>query len=89
MDFEWDPAKAASNERKHGTPFDAAVDVFLDIGRTDFDVTRDGDGEPRRKVVGKVAGRMISLVYTVRDGRVRVISARPSNVQEVRRYGYR
>jgi uncharacterized DUF497 family protein len=28
--FEWDAAKAASNERKHGVSFDDATLVFLD-----------------------------------------------------------
>jgi uncharacterized protein len=28
--FEWDDAKAASNQRKHGVSFDEAVTVFGD-----------------------------------------------------------
>ena len=30
MDFEWDDAKAESNRRKHGVPFDEAMTVFSD-----------------------------------------------------------
>ena len=30
MRFEWDPAKAKSNVRKHGVSFDEAVTVFKD-----------------------------------------------------------
>ena len=30
MRFEWDPAKAKSNIRKHGISFDEAVTVFKD-----------------------------------------------------------
>jgi len=30
MRFEWDPAKAAGNIRKHGVRFDEAVTVFKD-----------------------------------------------------------
>jgi uncharacterized protein len=29
-DFEWDPAKALSNARKHNVTFDQAATVFLD-----------------------------------------------------------
>jgi hypothetical protein len=29
-DFQWDPAKAQSNARKHGVTFDQAATVFLD-----------------------------------------------------------
>lgn len=30
MDFEWDPKKAAVNERKHGVSFEEAATVFGD-----------------------------------------------------------
>ncbi|WP_405041360.1 BrnT family toxin [Phenylobacterium sp.] len=89
LDFEWDPAKAASNERKHDVRFGAAIEVFLDGHRLDADATRKGDGEDRRKVVGVIDGRLLTLVYSRRGQVVRVISARPSNAQEARRYGYR
>ena len=89
MDFDWDPVKAELNWRKHQVPFDAAIEVFLDPNRVDFDVSRDGEREERRKAVGVVTGRILSLVYTMRDGRMRVISARAANAQEKRRYGYR
>jgi uncharacterized DUF497 family protein len=29
-DFQWDPAKALYNARKHGVTFDQAATVFLD-----------------------------------------------------------
>ena len=29
-DFQWDPAKALSNSRKHNVTFDQAATVFLD-----------------------------------------------------------
>ncbi len=89
MDFDWDPAKAATNEDKHGVPFGRAVEVFVDGGRIDFDVSREADHEIRRKVVGYVGGRVITVVYTIREGRVRLISARPPNAQELRRHGDR
>ncbi len=30
MDFEWDPAKAAENLKKHGVSFDEAATIFGD-----------------------------------------------------------
>ena len=30
MIYEWDPAKAAANRRKHGVSFDEAASVFRD-----------------------------------------------------------
>lgn len=86
-EFEWDDEKAASNEAKHGVPFAYAARVFLDDGRVDFDTSRSLDGEDRRKVVGKVEGRLYCVVYTL-HGRVRrLISARRANTKESKAYG--
>lgn len=30
FEFDWDPAKAASNHTKHGVSFDEAMTIFLD-----------------------------------------------------------
>jgi uncharacterized DUF497 family protein len=49
LDLDWDPGKAAANERKHGISFEVAVEVFADENRVDFDVTREADGEVRRR----------------------------------------
>ncbi|WP_287655189.1 BrnT family toxin [Accumulibacter sp.] len=34
MDFQWDEAKARSNEKKHGVSFVEAADVFADTHST-------------------------------------------------------
>jgi uncharacterized protein len=42
--FEWDPAKAVSNLRKHGVSFSAAVRVFADpFALTEQDRIKDGE----------------------------------------------
>jgi uncharacterized DUF497 family protein len=87
MSFEWDDAKATANEAKHGVPFEYAASVFLDPERVDFDASRPEDNEVRRKLVGMIEGRHFTVVYTVRDGVIRLISARRANDQEMRRYG--
>jgi uncharacterized protein len=87
MDFEWDDDKAASNVLKHGVRFELATVVFLDPDRLDVDATRTLDGEVRRKTVGAVEGRLLTVVYTERQGVVRLISARRSSTKEARLYG--
>jgi uncharacterized DUF497 family protein len=87
-EFDWDPAKAASNFAKHGVAFPEAVRVFLDEGRLDYDASQAGQGEERRKTVGLVRGRLVTAVYTFRGDLVRLISARRANAQEERRYGH-
>lgn len=85
--YEWDDAKAASNLAKHGVPFPYAARVFLDPNVIDFDASKPGDGEIRRKAVGMIEGRIFTVVYTQRDGMTRIISARRSNTREGRLYG--
>ena len=85
-EFVWDEAKALSNLTKHRLAFEDAALVFLDPQRLDFDVSRAGDGEGRRKVVGAIQGRVVTVVYTLRGGRIRLISARRANIPERRRY---
>jgi uncharacterized DUF497 family protein len=88
-DFEWDEAKAASNLKKHGLSFITGARVFFDSRRIEWDVSRPTDFEARYKVVGLVEGRLLSVVFTVRNAKGRIISARPANASEERRYGHR
>lgn len=86
-EFEWDDAKASGNLAKHGVPFRDAARVFLDDRSVDFDVSRTSDGEIRRKVVSAIEGRLFSVVYVRRMGRIRLISARRCNAKGTQRYG--
>jgi uncharacterized DUF497 family protein len=46
MDFEWDDAKAESNERKHGVSFTEAMSVFADdLSLTGYDPDHSADEE--------------------------------------------
>ena len=87
--FEWDSAKAQANLAKHGVRFEVATAVFGDPRHADFDASHVGDGEARRKLVGEIQGRLFTVVYTPRDDKIRIISARQSNAMEKRRYADR
>jgi uncharacterized DUF497 family protein len=84
--FEWDERKAAANLRKHDVDFaDAALVLFDDLALT----TRDhGDyGEERFATAGlDPLGRILVVVYTWREQRARIISARSATPAERRRY---
>jgi uncharacterized protein len=86
-DFEWDDAKAASNLAKHKVSFEAAVAVFADPEMVVVSATRQSDGEARFRAVGAIEARLFTVVYTMRGGRKRLISARRSNRREERAYG--
>jgi uncharacterized DUF497 family protein len=53
MRFEWDPAKAVSNIRKHGISFDEAVTVFKDPLAFIFDDTAYSEQEYREIIIGR------------------------------------
>jgi uncharacterized DUF497 family protein len=87
MEFEWSEVKAAANFAKHRVHFDFATRAFLDPVGVDLDASRASDGEPRRKRLGVIEGHLYAVVYTVRGGRCRLISARKRNPTEQRLYG--
>lgn len=84
--FQYDPAKAACNLKKHGVSFADAEGVFYDplaIHRLD----PDSDDEERFVAVGMgSAGVILVVVYTLRGGEIRLISARRATRQEVKDY---
>lgn len=48
IDFDWDPAKAASNVGKHGVAFEEAMTVFGDpLARSILDPDGGAGEEPR------------------------------------------
>ncbi len=87
--FEWDDAKALSNLAKHKVAFATAIAVFFDPDRLDIDTTRAEDRESRGKTVGALGGLLFTVVYTRRAEAIRIISARRSNVREMKDYGSR
>lgn len=84
--YEWDPEKAAANQRKHGVDFAHAVGVF-DDDRALTIRDLDSDREDRFVAVGMDReARILVVVFTLRGERVRVISARKANSWERRQY---
>jgi hypothetical protein len=85
-EFEWDDDKAAENHSKHRVRFTAAKLVFDDpfaIERVD---ERFDYGEERFNMLGMVGDRLLSVVYSMSNERIRIISARGAEPHEKRRY---
>jgi uncharacterized DUF497 family protein len=87
--FEWDPNKDASNQEKHGIAFGTAMAVFDDPRCLDDDSTRPEHGEARRRAIGTVEDRVLTVVYTDRGDRRRIIAARRARRYERHRYDHR
>lgn len=92
IDFDWDPAKAASNAQKHGVTFEEAMAVFRDpLARSILDPDH-GPGEERWITLSETtAGNLLVVVHTWRDidpdrSLVRIISARRATRNEARQY---
>ncbi len=79
--FEWDEEKSRRNRRERGLGFDVGARLFLSPFVEWVDDRRDY-GEIRMIVVGVVEGRVLTAVYTWRDGRRRIISLRAANRME-------
>jgi hypothetical protein len=84
--FEWDDAKAASNETKHSVSFPFAVRAFEDENRLTVMDDRSDYGEVRYITLARIEERVYVLVYTLRNSIIRLISARKANSKEVKRY---
>jgi hypothetical protein len=81
MEFEFDERKSIANAAKHGIDFVEVQALWLDESGVDFP-TRVED-EPRWIRVGKIAEQFWTAVFTIRDGRVRLISARRARPKEI------
>ena len=78
--FEWDDNKAANNLRKHGVSFVEASTVFADPAGIDEE--DDDPDEERWKRIGLTQSGLLSVIYTERASRIRIISARKATRHE-------
>ncbi len=87
LHFEWDDDKAASNEFKHGVTFNEASTAFRDALASVFqDLDRSGD-EPREILAGlSDRMRLLMVCFVLRDGTIRLITARQATASERRRH---
>lgn len=74
MGFQWDTDKSASNEIKHGISFLQAAQIFRGPILKIQD-TRHDYGETRFIALGVFDGEVLRVVFTERDGDIRLISA--------------
>jgi len=86
MDYEWDPAKAKVNLRKHRVSFaDAALSLEDPCALTMADP--DASGEERFICLGSdPLGRVLVTVFTPRGRRARIISSRKASRAERQAY---
>ena len=86
MNIEYDPAKAKSNLSKHGISFaEAATALFDENALAMEDI--DSKEENRWLLIGMSDNaRLLTVVYTLREESIRIISARKATRKEVNNY---
>lgn len=85
--FEWDEIKAAANFEKHGVDFSEAQTVFADPHSLTVYDEHHSDREDRFIDIGySVFGRLLVVMYTEREERIRIISSRPATSTESATY---
>ena len=88
MIYEWDPAKADRNRKKHGVTFDEASSVFRDPFAVTFDDPGHSQDERRFITIGESGRQRMLFVAHIdrRVDRVRLISARRATPSEINAY---
>lgn len=80
VEFEWDPAKSALSETKHGIGFAESRALWEDPGLIILP-SRFPD-EPRHLAIGMIRGKHYTAIFTEREGGIRIISVRRSRDNE-------
>jgi uncharacterized protein len=85
--FEWDDEKARVNPARHdGVTFEDAARVFDDLFAISREDRREAYGEQRFIQIGMAGDRVLTVAYTMRGERIRIISARKAEALERRWY---
>lgn len=79
--FEWDAQKRLSNIEKHGIDFRQALRAFRDPQSVEY-ISRGEYAEQRCVLIGLAGNRLITVIYVVRDTKIRIISARAPRREE-------
>jgi uncharacterized DUF497 family protein len=82
--FEWDEDKRQSNAAKHGIDFLTVCALF--DGRPIYTSTTPRGDEERFATVGLIEGHFVTVVWTPRKNKTRLISARRSRDEEKKAY---
>jgi uncharacterized DUF497 family protein len=87
LTFEWDEVKARENVRKHKVAFDEGKTIFNDPFLLTFPDVDSSETEERYVNIGlSVRDRVLVLIHTERQGRIRIISCRKAKARERRYY---
>lgn len=85
--FEWDKGNIDKSYQKHGITPKETEELFLDENVLLVEDIKHSQREERFIAIGKTTqGKILLAIFTVRDDKIRIISARTANQKERRRY---
>jgi uncharacterized protein len=85
--FDWDAGNVQKNWERHAVRFSECEEVFFRAPLLAVNDPKDSRREGRFAALGRTAlGRLLSIVFTFREQRIRVISARDMSRKERQEY---
>ena len=83
VEFEWDEGNIEKNELKHGVTKEECEDVFFNEPQIVAEDQKHSIKEMRYSLLGQTGlGRLLNVIFTIRNNKIRVISARDQNKKE-------
>lgn len=87
IEFEWDEGNVDKNYKKHGITPNQAEEIFLDERLKIKKDIKHSQKEERLIALGKnLTKNVLFVVFTRRQNKIRIISARSANLKERRSY---
>ena len=84
--FDWDKGNSGKNLKKHSVTDTECEEVFFDENKIQFKDILHSNKEERFILLGETKElRLVFVIYTPRDGKIRVVSARDVNKKERKR----
>ncbi len=89
FEFQWDTGNRSKNQTKHGVSIQEVEEVFiLGLAMPLGIQIKPKANEERLGIAGPTkAGKILQVVFSRREGKVRPISARPASKKERKEYG--
>jgi len=85
--FEWDSGNRDKNLTKHKVVNEECEEIFFDSKKRVLKDILHSGREARYVLLGKTKkGRLIFTVFTIRNKKIRIISARDINKKEIKLY---
>jgi hypothetical protein len=86
MEFSWDESTRQRVLSERGIDFLLLADTLFD-GRLPLAVPAQMDDEERFLSIGAIEARLSAVIWTWREGAIRIITARRARDGEEKRYG--